>query len=285
MGVAWSQDGTRMYVADARNNRICVFDDKGKPVMEFGGLGVAKPLEGAARTWDPGELSYPVDVAVDEEGQVYVADFYNDSVSVFDDKGGFVRRFPDPYKPTGRGSSGSDGGGIAVTSVAVRGDRVYATDTYQVFVFDKNGGLIEQFGKPGMGPDGLDHPGGIAVDRDGKIYVSDSNHNRVIAYTPEGRPLWVTGRPVSGLKSQTENPFVLPRGLTITSDGSIIVADPLAQQLVKLDEDGKVVAQYGVRGTSEGQLNFPMDVASNSDLLLVADRQNERAQVVKLSTR
>ncbi len=285
MGVAWSRDGTRFYVADARNNRICVFDAAGKPIVEFGALGVAKPLEGAARTWDPGELSYPVDVAVGDDGTIYVADFYNDSISAFTSDGRFVRRFPDPYSPTGKGSSGASGGGIAVTAVAASGGYVYATDTYQVFVFTAEGDLVRQFGRPGLGPDGLDRPGGIAVDRDGRIYVSDSNHNRVKAYSAQGELLWVTGRPVTGLQSESENPFVLPRGLTVLRDGSILVADPLAHQLVRLDRDGKVVALYGVRGAAEGQLNFPNDVAAFSDEVLVADRENQRVQVVNLSER
>lgn len=282
MGVAWNRDGSRMYVADTRNNRICVFDSDGKPVNEFGSLGVAKPLPGAQRSWDPGELSYPTDVAVGDDGRIYVADFYNDSISVFDSDGAFIRRFPDPYSQVGKGSSGNDGGGIAVTALAVQGDRVYATDAYQVFVFDKDGGLIRQFGRPGAGPQGLDRPGGIAVDRDGTIYVSDSNHNRVMAFSEEGETIWVAGRPVEGLQQETQNPFVLPRGLAIMRDGSILVADPLGQQLVRLDTDGSVIRSYGVRGTAEGQVNFPNDVSVFAERVLLADRQNNRVQVVNL---
>lgn len=285
MGSAFSPDGRRMYVADTINNRIVVFDKNGKYKSEFGGFGIAKPLEGAAMTWDPGELNYPTDVAVDGRGNVYVADFYNDSVSVFTSKGKFIRRFPDPYKITGKGSSGHDGTGIAVTALTVADGKVYATDEYQVFVFSAKGELLRQFGMPGLGPTGLDRPGGIAVDSRGRIYVSDSNHNRVVAFSPVGKPLWVTGAPVKGLMKETDNPFILPRGLTVLRDGSILVADPLGQQLVKLDENGKVVANYGERGTVEGQLNFPNDVASFKDKILVADRENNRVQVVRLSDR
>lgn len=285
MGAAWNQAGSRIYVADTQNNRVVVFNDKGRYVSQFGGFGIAKPLQGARRTWNPGELNYPTDVAVDENDNVYVADFYNDSISVFDANGKFLRRFPDPYKPVGKGSSGQEGGGISVTAVTAQGGKVYATDEFQIFVFSTDGKLLRQFGKPGQAPGDLDRPGGITVDREGRVYVSDSNHNRVTAFSPEGKVLWVLGEQVSDLRKETDNPFVLPRGLTLLRDGSLLVADPLGQQLVKVNELGKVIANYGARGVEEGEVNFPNDVSSRQDRILIADRENNRVQVVRLTGR
>jgi DNA-binding beta-propeller fold protein YncE len=259
-----------------------VFDKNGGFQFEFGGFGIARPINGAKATWKPGLLDYPTDLAVDTNGDVYVADFYNDSISVFSEEGKFLRRFPDPNKQVGKGGSGAGGTGIAVTAIAIQDGKVYATDQYQVLVFDTRGKLLKQFGRPGKAPGDLDHPGGIAVDDRGRIYVSDSNNNRVTAFTPEGKPIWTAGTKVSDLMAETDNPFVLPRGLTVLIDGSILVADPLGQQLVKLAEDGTVVAKYGVRGDEPGQLNFPNDVSARKELILVSDRENDRVQVVKL---
>lgn len=282
MGAAWGRGG-RIYVADTQNSRVVVFDKDGTYRSEFGGFGIAKPLDGAKMTWKPGLLDYPTDIAVDSRnGDVYVADFFNDSISAFTSEGKFLRRFPDPNKPTGRGGSGSGGLGIAVTSLTVRDGKVYATDTYQVLVFSTGGKLLKQFGQPGLDPGMLDHPNGIAADTRGNIYVSDSNHNRVTAYDSDGKVLWTTGVRVSDLRKETDNPFVLPRGLTVLRDGSIVVSDPLGQQLVKIDEDGKVIATYGVRGAEPGQLNFPNDVSALKDLVLISDRANDRVQVVRL---
>lgn len=285
MGAAWGKDGN-IYVADSANSRVVVFAKDGAYLFQFGGFGIAKPLQGAKPTWKPGRLDYPTDVAIDSRnGDVYVADFYNDSVSVFTSAGKFLRRFPDPNKPVGRGSSGADGHGIAVTAVAVSDGKVYATDTYQVFVFSTAGKLIRQFGMPGLDPGQLDHPNGIAVDSRGNIYVSDSNHNRVTAFDSTGKHLWTTGDKIADLQKKSKNPFVLPRGIAVATDGSIVVADPLDQNLVKMSEDGVVLAEYGVRGSEAGEFNFPNDVAILGDLILVADRENNRVQVVKLTDR
>ncbi len=285
MAAAWGNGG-RIYVADTQNNRVVVFDRDGRYRYEFGGFGVAKPSEGATATWKPGRLNYPTGIATDPaNGDVYVADFYNDSISVFDAEGKFLRRFPDPTKVVGRGGSGAQGKGIAVTALTVEDGKVYATDTYQILVFDTSGNLIRQFGMPGSNPGQLDHPNGIAVDFKGRIYVSDSNHNRVTAFSPEGTVLWSTGEQLSELMQQTNNPFILPRGLTVLRDGTILVADPLGQQLVRLSENGEVIATYGTRGEALGELNFPNSVASRRDLVLIADRQNDRVQVVRLTSK
>lgn len=282
MGADWGKSDN-IYVADSSNNRIAAFKKTGEFIREFGGFGIAKPMRGAKATWKPGLLNYPTDVAVDpRSGEVYVADFYNDSISVFDSEGAFLRRFPDPTKRVGKGGSGAGGRGIAVTSVAVADGKVYATDTYQILVFDLKGKLLKQFGLPGLDPGQLDHPNGLAVDSRGLIYVSDSNNTRVTAFAPDGKPIWTTGEKVSDLKKESENPFKLPRGLSVMPDGSILVADPIGQNLVRLSEDGVVIAEYGVRGATSGEFNFPNDVSTLDDLVLVADRENNRVQVVRL---
>ena len=281
MASAWGANND-IYVADSKNNRIVVFDSEGVYRFTFGSPGVAKPLDGSSITWKPGGLNFPTGIATSEVGDVYVADFNNDSISVFDKNGQFLRRFPDPYRPTGRGGSGAGGGGIAVTAVAVAGGKVYATDAYQVLVFDTQGDLLQQFGRPGGGPESLDHPNGIAVDKAGRIYVSDSNQNRVTAFDADGSVLWTTGEAIRSLKGQTSNPLILPRGLTVLSDGSILVADSLAHKLVRMSSAGKVTDEYGERGTRAGQFNFPNGVASRGNLVLVSDKENNRVQVVEL---
>lgn len=282
MAAAWGPDG-RIYVADTGNNRICVFNAKGDFLFEFGTFGIAKPLAGSKATWKPGALDYPTGIDVDPStGDVYVADFYNNTVEVFDQAGAYLRNFPDPNKVVGKGGSGFDGHGIAVTDVAVSGDRVYATDAFQILVFNRAGTLLQQFGKPGVGRGDLDRPNGVTADHDGSIVVADSNHSRLIRFDGRGRAVQTVGEQVKSLSEPTTNPFILPRGLSLLDDGSIIVADPLAMQLVRIGTAGQVVAKYGDRGVSPAQLNFANDVDARGRLLVIADRGNNRVQVVSM---
>jgi DNA-binding beta-propeller fold protein YncE len=281
MGSTYGQDD-RIYVSDTENDRIVVFDERGSYLFEFGGKGIAKPLPGAANTWEEGLLNYPLGIDADEDGNIYVADFRNDQIQVFDAEGEFIRRFPDPQAPVGKGSSGQEGAGIAVTDVAVHDGEVYATDAFQVFVFTTEGEFVRQFGKPGNWIGDLDHPNGIDVDEDGTLYVSDSNHNRVIAFDEEGEVLWTLGEPVGEIAEKVDNTFGLPRGLTVLEDGTILVVDAFEFELVRVSDTGEEIGRYGERGVDPAQMNFPNGVASSGDRILVADKENDRVQVLEL---
>ena len=77
-GIDIDADGN-IYVADWRNDRIQKFDSEGNFLMKFGTTGSKE-----------GELKHPTDVAVDREGIIYVADWDNDRVQVFDSNGLFI---------------------------------------------------------------------------------------------------------------------------------------------------------------------------------------------------
>jgi DNA-binding beta-propeller fold protein YncE len=284
LGATFDDKG-RIWVSDTGNNRLVVFSGDGRLLFELGEFGVAKPAPGGAYSWKEGRLNFPAGIAADDQGNVYVADFRNDQIQVFDQNGRFVRRFPDNRKPVGKGSSGQDGTGIGVTAVAVRGDKVYATDIYQVFVFSRDGRLLRQFGKPGRGPGDLDHPNGITVARDGTVYVSDSNHTRVVAFTPEGGPKWSVGRIPQSMNDTSPSDLDLPRGLAVLDNGDILVVDSFSFELVRISPAGKVLERYGERGVEPGQFNFPNSVSVRGDRLLVSDKENDRVQVLRLVER
>ena len=152
-----------------------------------------------------------------------------------------------------------------MTAVAVSDGKVYATDAYQVLVFDTQGKLLKQFGRPGTGPDGLDHPNGIAVDRQGRIFVSDSNHNRVTAFSPDGNGAVEHRQPHHvAARRQSTNPFVLPRGI----DGPLGRSDPGRRPAGAPARQAHAGGQVrwpttANAGEEPGQVNFPTGLAAS----------------------
>jgi DNA-binding beta-propeller fold protein YncE len=234
-------------------------------------------------------MNYPLGIEVTEDGTIYVADFRNDQIQVFDGDGVFLRRFPDPMTVVGRGASGQDGTGIAVTDVAVADDLVFAADTYQVVVFTTEGEFVRQFGRPGSGPGEFNHLTGIDVTPQGIVLVADSNNNRVQALSAEGEYLWSLGGGPSSSAAATATAdtvtpyeFGLPRSVAVMGDGRIAVLDAFDFSIVLFTRDGELIDSYGQRGSAPGQLSFPNSIEAVGDGLLVSDRQNDRVQLLEV---
>ena len=68
-----------VYVLDGVNNKIKVFDSRGKFLFSFG-------KEGSGR----GEFRSPLGIDIDDEGRLYIADSGNQRVQMLEAKGGFI---------------------------------------------------------------------------------------------------------------------------------------------------------------------------------------------------
>jgi hypothetical protein len=83
-------------------------------------------------------------------------------------------------------------------------------------------------------------------------------------------------------KQDDENPFGLPRGLTVLPDGTVLVVDAFEFELVRISEDGEEIARFGARGVEPAEFNFPNGIDSASDRVGVADKENDRIQILEL---
>ena len=72
--------------------------------------------------------------------------------------------------------------------VTAGGGYVYATDPegYRILVYDMEGNIKLTFGRYGSAAGGLDLPTGLAVDGEGRLWVTDTQNNRVLRFD---RPL------------------------------------------------------------------------------------------------
>ena len=157
-----------VYVADGANYRIEKFDSNGKFLLQWGSYGNGDGQFGENTNW-----SGPSDIAVNRQGNVYVADVANYRIEKFDANGNFLSQW---------GSQGT-GDGQFLDAGAITVDQqgyIYVTDnqqnaggpTNQVSKFDSNGKFLLKWGGPGRGIGLFNFIAGVAVDSQGNIYIT-----------------------------------------------------------------------------------------------------------------
>ena len=107
----WWGNDARLYVSDALNFRIQMFDGDGRVVGQFGRLG-----DGS------GDAARQKGVATDSLGHVYVVDSLFHAFQIFDAKGDFL---------LGVGNRGGDPGEFWLpTGIFIDQDLIYVADSY-----------------------------------------------------------------------------------------------------------------------------------------------------------
>ena len=142
-----------IYVCDSKNHRIQVFNMDLKFLRSFGKEGQ-----------NPGEFFYPDDLDFDHEGNIYVVEQENNRVQVLTEEGQHLRFIGEP--------TSQFSGLKSPVSPAICKDYIYVTDIHRIAVFTLLGEFVATFGE-----DKLTEPVSIAIDEDGYIFVTDSQHN------------------------------------------------------------------------------------------------------------
>lgn len=151
--------------------------------------------------------------------------------------------------------------------------RVYVVDTNSkaVLLFDLKKHTVDYLGKDSY--HGLFQvPIGIALDASGNIYVSDSKRNRVYSFTKDEKPRITIGDDIT---------LDWPCGIAVDNSlKRLYVVNGKSHNIAVFDLDGSSLFSIGKRGSSDGEFNYPTDVAidSNSNIV-VADSLNARVQV------
>jgi hypothetical protein len=181
---------------------IKVRDPEGWVIRQFGELGS-----------EPGQLSAPWGIAVDESGHIIVADTGNDCIQAFDNFGNFIAIY---------GDSGSGGGQFnEPKDVVVDADgHIIVADTgnnrLQILAF--NG---ENFTYLRSIYADLDSPSAVTIDSVRRIIVADSGNNKVKMLDWEGNILAEWDGPNDGYTGR----FNRPQGVAVDKGGRIIVSD------------------------------------------------------------
>lgn len=221
----------------------------------------------------PGNFIGPRAVAVDDKNDwVYVVDS-SGRIQKFTRGGKFLKQWRTPSVKKGKPE------GLALTPEG----NLVVTDTHysRVLIYSPDGKLLKKFGSYGSGPEQFVLATGVAVDRQGNIYVADYNgapgeglRVRIHKFDATGKFLLQWGG-----YGEAPGKFQRLNGIAVDNEGNVVVADIVNHRIQVFTPQGKLVRYFGKLGKGKGELTYPYGVAVGKDgSLYVVEWGNCRVQ-------
>lgn len=220
-GIVVDKNGN-VFVTDTGNNRVVIFDSNGRYLNQFGVVGIGS-----------GEFDEPVGLAVDNQGLLYVVDTWNQRIQVFQSiDSDLVYRPLREWQVSGWKSQSVNNKPF----IDVDGNgHVFVTDPdgYRILEFNNLGEFVRGWGDYSSGIDGFGMPIGIAVDEEGRVWVSDAENGYILRFTlPELISTQASSLPV-GLPA-----LPISNSNLIYNPTTGFVDNPFGQPVYRLDVNG-----------------------------------------------
>jgi tripartite motif-containing protein 71 len=259
-GVTVGSSGT-VYGVDRLNQRIEEFATTGSYMTDEGTRGTAL-----------GDYSWPETASVAPNGSVWVGDTRNNRLEQYSSS----LAIPPLAVVTGAGSVGVfnyiEGVSVAANGVVWVAD----TDNNRIVTYNPTSTHYAAFGSRGSSAvigspvQFIDPESVVATPSD--FYVADTGNNRVDEVDMSGDLVAVF---TTGLKG--------PQGITLSSDGTVWVANTVADQIVQLSATlSSELTEFGTAGSGSTNFNLPHSLAVSGSTLFVADTYNNRIQEFRL---
>ncbi|WP_166404843.1 SMP-30/gluconolactonase/LRE family protein [Desulfonema ishimotonii] len=230
--IAVDSQGKYLYVSDFGNNRIQIFTSEGQYVGQWGEFGCTDPkcnlMSGDFEA--RGKFFLPAGIAIENDGNVYVADYFNYRIQKFK---AFDSKNPDgevleiincPITP-------ESGKPFLPSDIAIHNNILYVVepDFHHIWGYDLDSKTWHMWGKKGREDGEFLGPAAIATDDQGYIYVSDTGNHRVQKFAPPDfsiKSLVFKGK--IGSSGSSPGQFSYPGHLCVSKDGSkVYVADTM----------------------------------------------------------
>ncbi|XP_019628465.1 PREDICTED: tripartite motif-containing protein 3-like [Branchiostoma belcheri] len=233
-----------------------------------------------------GGISYLPGVTVSDEGEIFIADKWNQRIQVFTLQGTFVRQFQtvvsgeEKIEPH---DVAMDGEGNLWVVGKSRYDREFAVQ------YNKQGKVLRKIDLEAS-PFGCLR--GVAVDiRRNHILitqnagVTDIQPGKIQVFEPDGTLVRTVGACTTWLgwfASLLWHRIIrmkYPMYITVDGEGNILVSDSMDNCVYVYRDDGQFLFQFGSTGSGEGQLNCPYGICTDrAGNIIVADTGNRRVE-------
>ena len=219
-----------------------------------------------------GGLNRPWGVAVNQRGEIIVAELDGHCMSIFSPSGEKIRTF---------GRMGSDQGQFdCPCGVAVDGDG-------NILVADGNNHRIQNFTAGGKFLTTIcrstknkhlkfSRPVGVTINRrNRKVYISDTNNHRIQILNADFSFSNSFGSHGSG-----DGQFTYPWDVALDCTGNVYVAVSEGHHIQVFTAEGKFLRKFGKKGSGDGELNFPTSVSVDcDDIVYVTEYHNHRVSM------
>jgi sugar lactone lactonase YvrE len=253
-GIELDADGN-LYIVDRLNYCVRTMDAKTGIIATVAGTGGKSGYGGDGGPANRALLVEPNGICLDGKGKLYIADVAGHRVRVVDLKGGTI----DTLLGTGKGASTGDGGSLKdATTLGPRAVAMHPDGS--VILVERNGHrlrridpakqTVEAFagtGKRGYSGDGgkalaatFDGPKEIDIDRDGNVFVVDTENEAIRRIARDGVITTVAG------KGRTKTPGTgdggpataatlgRPHGVAVGPDGALYIGDTNSHRIRKV---------------------------------------------------
>jgi DNA-binding beta-propeller fold protein YncE len=227
----------------------------------------------------PGQLSRPRDLAVAEDGSLYVADTENHRIQHLAPDGSVLNIWGS-YADISKGEA-PPGTFFEPWGIALGPDgSIYVADTWnhRIQKFTGEGQFVKMWGYFGEAeqPDAFWGPRDVTVDGDGRVFVTDTGNKRIVVFDADGNYINQFGGTGLGLGQFDE-----PVGVAVDAEGRVYVADTWNQriQVFGEDENGnfQTLSSWDIVGWYGGGLdNKPYLAVDDRGHVFVTDPEGDR---------
>lgn len=222
-----------------------------------------------------GKLRKPAGIAMDMNGNFYVADITGKRIVVYEPSGHFKASIGNP----------ADFDRPADVAVTPDGSRIYVVDTggidsqrHRVLAYDASGKQLFAIGGRGSSEGMFNFPVQAAVGPDNALYVLDAGNFRVQVFDANGRFLRAWGE-----VGRNFGNLARPRGIAVDAEGHVYITDAAYANFQVFTSTGELLLPVGQPGPGgPGEFSLPAGIAvDDTGRVFVVEQRHNKVDVFR----